>query len=864
MWQYHPLLIVFSLGGLLSFAIAGYCFRYMRTYGTSYLVASVGLLAFNNGVWLVAATFKTASTKLATTVLFYKLEFLGSAVNPSVAVVLALAYVGYERYVSRRLLVGLAVVPVATILLVFLNPNNLMITDPVLLSTQGILAFEHSFTPLFVLYLAWALGAASLAAGIIAYGGLKRKIGVAPSLVGSLVLVVPIVVVGLKVGGIYPPGGKGINVTPAVNALSITLVGVAIVRYRIFELLPLGRYEAIDVLQDGYLLADSDGTVVDSNPAAGALLLGESGASLSARPLDDVVPVAAVLEAPSGTAEFTCDDRVIEVRWSDVVQQDDRAGHVLLLQDVTEQRERKRELQRYERIVEHVPVGVYRYTAEPDSELLFANSALVDIFDASSKEELNRHAPGDLYVDSDEWESLTARLRTAGEVTDENVRMQTVDGDTFWASVSESRVDEGEETYFESVVTDITERKEYERELERTRERVQTERDGKETVRRLLLRSATDEEIAESVCQLLVDAYGYECARVVQEYGDAGDRGRDAVSVARYGDDHGFWHDETADCPRDVATQRVLAGEASVTVTAESDRDAELVARLRECSLHSVRSIRLEHDGIAFGALTVVRSEPGSDLSQDLVDEVAAAMAFKQQVNRQQEAMVAESVVELDVRVTDADHFLVALSSTDALSDVHLEAHELSSDGDDGVEYLVEVDGDDPAMLEAAATEVPSVSETTLVTNAESPVVNVCVDPPTFGSVLTPYGGVIQSVSAHDGRVDLTVSFPRRTDVGAVVEAVREHWPDAEMRTRRERTVDRTAPTVFESLTDKQEEALRTATVAGFFDRPQRANASDVAELLGVSRSTFLHHLRNAERKVFEEAFDGTDGADNG
>jgi len=48
---------------------------------------------------------------------------------------------------------------------------------------------------------------------------------------------------------------------------------------------------------------------------------------------------------------------------------------------------------------------------------------------------------------------------------------------------------------------------------------------------------------------------------------------------------------------------------------------------------------------------------------------------------------------------------------------------------------------------------------------------------------------------------------------------------------------------------------LRAATVAGFFERPQGSTAADIAETLGISQSTFLHHLRAAERKVFSEAF---------
>jgi predicted DNA binding protein len=60
-------------------------------------------------------------------------------------------------------------------------------------------------------------------------------------------------------------------------------------------------------------------------------------------------------------------------------------------------------------------------------------------------------------------------------------------------------------------------------------------------------------------------------------------------------------------------------------------------------------------------------------------------------------------------------------------------------------------------------------------------------------------------------------------------------------------------PIGIDQLTAKQEEALRVAVVAGFFDRPQRVTAGDVADMLGVSRSTALHHIRNAERRLFAD-----------
>jgi predicted DNA binding protein len=70
-----------------------------------------------------------------------------------------------------------------------------------------------------------------------------------------------------------------------------------------------------------------------------------------------------------------------------------------------------------------------------------------------------------------------------------------------------------------------------------------------------------------------------------------------------------------------------------------------------------------------------------------------------------------------------------------------------------------------------------------------------------------------------------------------------------------ERSVDDDHPSALSGLTKKQEHALRAASLSGFFQRPQQASAEDVAETLDSSASTFLHHLRNAERTVFEDAF---------
>ena len=51
-------------------------------------------------------------------------------------------------------------------------------------------------------------------------------------------------------------------------------------------------------------------------------------------------------------------------------------------------------------------------------------------------------------------------------------------------------------------------------------------------------------------------------------------------------------------------------------------------------------------------------------------------------------------------------------------------------------------------------------------------------------------------------------------------------------------------------LTDRQENALRTAFLANYFESPRGSSAEEVADALDITGSTLLHHLRAGQRKL--------------
>lgn len=343
-WQFHPLLVLFALGGLVSIAVTVYCWRYMQRFGRSHLVTSIGLLGFNNAVWVFSAMLKTASTDLSLSLLFYKLEFLGVLPNTIVALVVALVYVGKGRWLTRRTVTLLSLIPMAFIILILVNPGGVMVVDPRLIPAQGIMAFEHEFSPLFIVYLAWAYGAVLVAILVLAWGIVGDRVPATPALVAIAALLVPWITTVLKTAGIYPPDGTGVNVTPAASSIGMSVLAFAIIRYQVFELIPVGRDRAVEVMPDGYLFVGPNETILDANPAATELLVGHADAELRNRPVDEVVPVYEDL-VDTNPIDLETEGRAVEVRHSKVARQNQTAGDVLLLRDVTENRRREQRLE---------------------------------------------------------------------------------------------------------------------------------------------------------------------------------------------------------------------------------------------------------------------------------------------------------------------------------------------------------------------------------------------------------------------------------------------------------------------------------------------------------------------------------------
>lgn len=140
------------------------------------------------------------------------------------------------------------------------------------------------------------------------------------------------------------------------------------------------------------------------------------------------------------------------------------------IRDITARKQADRQRfeaqERYRELVNNLPVGVYRNTAEPAWRFLEANPAMAAMFEADAKDALLGNSSHALFRNPAEQQAFNEKIMQHGFATREELELQTLKGRPFWGSVTAvlKRNTDGS-VYLDGIVEDITDRKQTEQQL---------------------------------------------------------------------------------------------------------------------------------------------------------------------------------------------------------------------------------------------------------------------------------------------------------------------------------------------------------------------------------------------------------------
>lgn len=127
---------------------------------------------------------------------------------------------------------------------------------------------------------------------------------------------------------------------------------------------------------------------------------------------------------------------------------------------------------------------------------------------------------------------------------------------------------------------------------------------------------------------------------------------------------------------------------------------------------------------------------------------------------------------------------------------------------------------------------------------------------------LGTHGCPVHRYIAEGGELTLVFHAEDFEILQTVVGQLRERYPPVDVQRLLQPPLDGTPEDrVFVNrgrLTDRQLEVLETAYEMGYFERPKEANATEVADHLGIAQSTLTEHLIIAQRKLLDDTLEVT------
>ena len=123
--------------------------------------------------------------------------------------------------------------------------------------------------------------------------------------------------------------------------------------------------------------------------------------------------------------------------------------------------------QKYRSLTDNLSIGVYRNTPGKKGKFIEVNPALLKIFGYQDKEAFLKINVSDLYINPNGRINVINKLEKQGFLKEEELELKKKDGTIIICSVSASIVknEQGEITYYDGIIEDITERKTIEQAL---------------------------------------------------------------------------------------------------------------------------------------------------------------------------------------------------------------------------------------------------------------------------------------------------------------------------------------------------------------------------------------------------------------
>jgi PAS domain S-box-containing protein len=468
-FAFNLIITMLVISGISMGAVALYARKYV---GRVRAATPYVLLIFAAGAWSILYALDLLETSLPLKIMYHNLRFLFLPFFSVLEVWLVIAYVNRTEWLRRDWAALALIIPVISAILAVTSPLHSLFRYNFSLNVTGpVPVLEFSESGFYTFYSVYSLLLLIFAVLLLIIETRRKGILWQPqTLLLIIALAFPTIINYTSVLGFTPV--PGVNMAPVLLWIPAVLYTIALFRFQFLDIVPIARSRLIEALSKPVLVLDTNGRIIDINPAACALFAMTANEALG-RAVESVV---------TGWPEFLelCYETVAKKR--DLVRTKDGVthyyigsgeplktpsgeieGHLIFLQDVTELKMAEAALReseaKYRAIINDMQDLFYR--TDINGKITMLSPSAIRIAGYDSIDQLIGRDVTSLYANPTDRETFLAALREKGSVYAYPVTLKTRDGGILHVTTSSHfyRDKEGNIGGVEGVIHDITEQR---------------------------------------------------------------------------------------------------------------------------------------------------------------------------------------------------------------------------------------------------------------------------------------------------------------------------------------------------------------------------------------------------------------------
>ena len=396
-FQLHLPLLFIGLATAVGLLTTGYGAFYLNRYGRTKQVVTFTVLSTSITIWTFFALLQLTGTTYEESYWAYRMLHFGSFTTAPAVLFYGFSMGDARRWVnwkSGTLVAGL-LLPVFVLL--FTDPVPILFDNPRLVSFGAFSVIEHGNSPLYLSYLSAFYVIASIGLFYIVYQTWHDdRLSTGQTAILVPAIFAPMLLSVAHTFSLLPFETPGTILTPTSFVVGMAGVGYAAFRYETFDTKALARSRTIRHMNEGYLLVDTAGTILDANPSARSLLGAEQ--PLQGKQIEALLPTIPDLERqrPNATSAFETrietetEGRTIEVSTSNFTTKADQTlGTLFVVRDITKRKTVQKQLEE-QRDNLGILNQVLRHDVRNDLQLVTAYGDLLsDHVDEEGREHLD-------------------------------------------------------------------------------------------------------------------------------------------------------------------------------------------------------------------------------------------------------------------------------------------------------------------------------------------------------------------------------------------------------------------------------------------------------------------------------------------